>query len=172
MRFLPRSLYSNLPLQRPGPVLPSEVQDWPIKEGTTGTAWTMQYLKDDQAWESLPEAVVSYSLPEISGQVRLKDCGCAIWVCWRCCGSIQCGYRAAIVQLHHMFEHLMCLQVLYRYNDGMYGLYPQTIGAGGAQLTFEAGVLLETGTFWRYTAKYSGDRSVDRITWERYDLAD
>ena len=89
-----------------------------------------------------------------------------------CVGNVVAVFSAVLMQLHHVFERLMCLQVLYRYNDGMYGLYPQTIGAGGALLTFEAGVLLESGKFWRYTAKYSGDRSVDRITWERYDLAD
>ena len=87
-------------------------------------------------------------------------------------GDVVAVFGAVLVQLRHKFEHLMCLQVLYRYNDGMYGLYPQTIGAGGAPLTFEAGVLLESGKFWRYTAKYSGDRSVDRITWEIYNLAD
>ena len=88
-----------------------------------------------------------------------------------CIGDIVAVFTAVLVHLHHMFEHLTCLQVLYRYNDGMYGLYPQTIGAGGAPLTFEAGVLLESGKFWRYTAKYCRDRSVDRMTWERYDVA-
>ena len=59
---------------------------------------------------------------------------------------------------------------MYRYHDGMYGLYPQTIG-DGAPLKFEAGVLLESNEFWRYTAKYGKDRSVERIMWERYNLA-
>ena len=89
------SLYTSLSLQRPGPVLPLEIQDWPVKEGTTGTAWTMQYLKEEQAWERLPEAGVSYSLPEMFGQVRHPDCDCALWVCWQCCGSVQCGSHAA-----------------------------------------------------------------------------
>ena len=59
------------------------------------------------------------------------------------------------------------LQVLYKYSNGMYGLYPKTIGADGC-LSFEAGVLLEDGCFWRYCARYHEDRSLDTIQWQRF----
>ncbi len=59
------------------------------------------------------------------------------------------------------------VQVLYRYGDGKYGLYPKTIGSD-ALLSFQAGVLLDDGAFWRYTARYHEDRSVDLIQWERF----
>ena len=62
---------------------------------------------------------------------------------------------------------LCCLQELFRYGDGMYGLYPTSIGSG-ALLEFQHGVLLEDGAFWRYTARYHEDRSVDTIKWEQF----
>ncbi len=62
---------------------------------------------------------------------------------------------------------LCCLQELYRYGDGMYGLYPTTIGSG-ALLEFQHGVLREDGALWRYTARYHEDRSVDTIVWEQF----
>ena len=60
------------------------------------------------------------------------------------------------------------LQVLYRYGDGMYGLYPESVGVD-APLTFQAGILLEGGAFWRYFARYHDDRSIDTIEWQRYE---
>ena len=65
---------------------------------------------------------------------------------------------------------LMSLQVLYSYGDGMYGLYPKTIGSDGP-LTFQAGVLLADGLFWRYIARYHEDRSIDTIEWQRYSCS-
>ena len=65
----------------------------------------------------------------------------------------------------------MSAQVLYRYHDGMYGLYPKTIG-GDARLRFQAGVLLEDGRFWSYCATYHEDRSIDSIEWQRYAAHD
>lgn len=57
------------------------------------------------------------------------------------------------------------LQVLYRYRDGMYGLYPKTIGVGEA-LTFQAGVQRADGSLYRYTAIYHEDRIVDSVVFE------
>ena len=51
----------------------------------------------------------------------------------------------------------------------MYGLYPTTIGSG-ALLEFQHGMLLEDGAFWRYTAKYHEDRSVNTIVWEHWQF--
>ncbi len=50
--------------------MPAEIQSWPIKEGAEGTAITLRYTKEDQSWERLPEAEVSFSHPDGSGQVR------------------------------------------------------------------------------------------------------
>ena len=56
--------------QTPGPPLPAELGDWPIKEGAKGKAVTLRYLQQGQCWERLPESDVSYSHSDASGQVR------------------------------------------------------------------------------------------------------
>lgn len=56
-------------LQRQGPQLPAELISWPVKEGAWGTAYTLRYLKEEQAWEKLPASEVSYRHPDTAGQV-------------------------------------------------------------------------------------------------------
>ena len=56
-------------LQRQGPQLPAELTSWPVKEGAWGTAYTLRYLKEEQAWEKLPASEVSYRHPDTAGQV-------------------------------------------------------------------------------------------------------
>ena len=61
---------STFSVQKQGPPLPAEIPRWPIKEGAEGTAVTLRFTKEDETWDWLPEAAVSFSPPDTSGQVR------------------------------------------------------------------------------------------------------
>lgn len=95
---------------------------------------------------------------------RVPKQSCSNAVPWLFLTQVTCQMGQEVSQQLMLF---MSLQVLYRYGDGMYGLYPKTIGSD-APLTFQAGVLLDDGVFWRYVAEYHEDRSIDTIQWQRY----
>jgi hypothetical protein len=58
-------------------------------------------------------------------------------------------------------------QVLFKYADGAFGLYPKTL-TGNAPLTFYLGVRVGRHGFWLYEAQYGADRWIDTITWQRF----
>ncbi len=51
-------------------MLTAELQDWPIKEGSKGKAFTLRYLKEEQSWERLADSDVLYTHPDTSDKVR------------------------------------------------------------------------------------------------------
>ncbi len=64
-------------------------------------------------------------------------------------------------------QGLCCEQVLFRYADGAFGVYPRIL-TSGAPMVFLAGVLLDPSKLWVYEAKYHDDGWVDTITWQVY----
>jgi len=58
-------------MQEQGAMLTAELQDWPIKEGSKGKAFTLRYLKEEQSWERLADSDVLYNHPDTSDKVHL-----------------------------------------------------------------------------------------------------
>lgn len=144
------------------------MSEWLPSGDMKGTAITLKFMKGEDAWEQLPPEPATWN-PQPVSQEQVRSRFTYSDLLLTTLVSMQCRCVSQIVRCALTHICFYCDQVLFRYADGAFGLYPRTL-TGGAPMLFLAGVLLDPSQLWLYEAKYHDDGWVDSITWQRFKM--